>query len=522
MRCRRAQASVELMVILAVSMMALLVVYSLTTTQTLQIQAQQRVQSAQTAADSIALAANDVFFQGTGAKKRIFVILPDDVNAGASLISGKEVNYRVRNTDVFSVADVNLVGSLPTAPGGHYLTLVAHENYVSLGDSSLDVSKNSVYVALSQDSNASASVAFTNNSSSETATVNLVKTWASSAVAFTLSSASFTLGPGANRTIDFNFSSGSSAAGNYAGSVRVNADFNGASLDENITIPVNADVSAAQSQPAPDVNLTILPSTWNEAINRGILDTNSYQICNTSSLNMATVSFAKGSGGANAWLYDINSLSNLGPESCATKVLTLSPPGTLSEQTASGLVTATAGSSQDTINLTITIRIPSSYWMGTPSSGYDATSTGSTLSSTSLGYLSSSNGTRYLSDATWPKSASSYDDAKYIEFVFSPDIPAGSTIEDVNILHEYSLGNSATIVAKLRLWDADTNSWTDQGLTSASGTTDVTDTPNLYSTIDSVNAVNNFKARFQMYITTSTGRNSRQDFVRLGIKYKPP
>ena len=522
MRCRRAQASVELMVILAVSMLALLVVYSLTTTQTLQIQAQQRVQAAQTAADSIALAANDVFFQGTGAKKRIFIILPDDVNASASLISGKEVNYRIGRTDVFSVADANIVGNIPATPGGHYLTLVAHEDYVSIGDTSITASKNSVYLAMSQDSNASTTLTLTNNASTENALVALLKTWNNPAVTFSLSTTSFTLTPGASQTVDFNFASSSSATGNYAGSVKINVDFNVSTADENITLPVNVDVTAAASggQTAADTNLTIVPSTWKRAINRGTIDTNTFTVCNTSAAAMSTVSFTK-TGTASTWVYDINSLSNLNADSCTTKVVTISPPGSLSAQTATGTITGTGSGSTDTIDLTITLLVPSSYGTYSAVSGYDTTDEGETLDSGDLSDVSTSDNTRYTSDSTWA-AASGFDDAEYIEFTFNPGVQAGSTIQDVNIVHEYSLNSSATVVARLETWSADTNSWSTVSLTSSSGTTDVTDTLNLFATVNSVNAVNNFKARFQMYISSGTAKKSRQDLIRLGVKYLPP
>ena len=520
----KGQTSVEFIVILAVSLVAIMVLYSFTATHTLQISAQQRVQAGQTALDSITLAANDVFFQGNGAKKRVYVIIPEDVNASASLISGSEVNLRIGSTDVFSTADVNIVGSLPTAPGGHYLTLVAHENYVSIGDTSLQVSKNAVYLAMAQDGNASTTLTLTNNSASELATVSLVKTWNHSVVSFALSSTSLSLQPGASQVIDFNFASNSTATGNYAGSVKVNADFNVSLADENLTVPVNVDVTPAQTPAAviPDTNLLIVPSTWKRTINRGTIDSNTFQVCNNSSQAMAPVSFTKSTGDAGAWVYDINSISSLGDDSCTNQSITLSIPGSASEQTATGTLTSTGNGSQDTIALTITVVIPSSYALYTPSTGYDATDEGETLSAGDLSDLDSSDNSRYSSDDTWPKNASTFDDARYIEYSFAPVLPSGSTIQDVNLVHEYSLSGSATVQARLRVWDADASAWSNVSLSSATGSTDVTDTLSLNSIIDSANAVNNFKVRFQLYASSNNSRRSRHDLISLGVKYKPP
>ena len=89
-------------------------------------------------------------------------------------------------------------------------------------------------------------------------------------------------------------------------------------------------------------------------------------------------------------------------------------------------------------------------------------------------------------------------------------------------MHEYSLSGSATVQARLRVWDADASAWSNVSLSSATGSTDVTDTLSLNSIIDSANAVNNFKVRFQLYASSNNSRRSRHDLISLGVKYKPP
>jgi len=156
-----------------------------------------------------------------------------------------------------------------------------------------------------------------------------------------------------------------------------------------------------------------------------------------------------------------------------------------------------------------------------PVSGSDSTD-GSVkvLTTTSNGdifKLSTSDDKRMASNAAWPGTGA-YDDSKYLEFVFTPNIPSDALVSSVTVTHEFRR-NTILTAAKLEIWDG--NTWNDVPLTLPSATaTDVLETKDISSYISTPSAVNGLKIRFLAYRdTVATSATTSHDYLGLSVTY---
>ncbi len=156
-----------------------------------------------------------------------------------------------------------------------------------------------------------------------------------------------------------------------------------------------------------------------------------------------------------------------------------------------------------------------------PVSGVDTTNgSESVLTTTASGdifKLSLSDDKRMASNLAWPSSGS-YDETKYIEFLFNPNIPIESVISSVTITHEY---RRATILAatKLEIWDG--NIWNDIPLILPDAiSNDISETKDIFSIIDTPPKVNGIKIRFLAYRDThASSATTSHDFLKLTVGY---
>lgn len=153
-------------------------------------------------------------------------------------------------------------------------------------------------------------------------------------------------------------------------------------------------------------------------------------------------------------------------------------------------------------------------------SGTDAsTGTASAFSESDITKLSASDDTRIQSNGPWPNTGE-YDESKYIEFVFTPNIPSDAVIESATISHEFRRSGSMS-EAKLEVWDG--ANFTDQALTTGSNTTtDHTDTVDIFSVINTATKVNNLKARFLAFRTGTANTTTSHDFISFSVTYSIP
>ena len=156
-----------------------------------------------------------------------------------------------------------------------------------------------------------------------------------------------------------------------------------------------------------------------------------------------------------------------------------------------------------------------------PVSGTDATDvTVLPLTATSNGdifKLSTSDDKRMASNAAWP-GAGAYDESKYLEFVFNPDIPEEAQVISVTVTHEFRR-NTILAGAKLEVWDG--SAWHDLALTLPGATAaDLSETKDVTYFISTPVQVNALKVRFLAYRdSAATSATTSHDYLDLSVTY---
>jgi len=345
----KGQSSVELMILLAVALVVLIAIISYSNESIAGINKEKQLKTAENSVNEIVNAANDVYYQGVGARKKVYYEVPSGIDESASGIENRSVVLNVLNSDIYAMAEVQLSGSLPSSEGGHWLWLEAKEGYVSIGSENISLDKTSIYTTMEQDSNARKTITITNSGSS-TAEISIVQTWSHANVTLVLSSTSFSLAAANTEAIDFNFIANSSASGNYSGQIQINASFTGG--DQNIIVPITAEVTTLGQSAS---NLSIFPPIYSSSIAANDSDTNSFQTCNLRAEAMTDIEFSSSVGDAGDWIGAIPTIASLTASKCSDTNLAISVPYGTGSGTYNGTITATDGIYFDSMSITVTV-----------------------------------------------------------------------------------------------------------------------------------------------------------------------
>ena len=151
------------------------------------------------------------------------------------------------------------------------------------------------------------------------------------------------------------------------------------------------------------------------------------------------------------------------------------------------------------------------------SSGISKDFTANDIEKLSVSDSEPGNGIDRMRSDKWPDTGS-YDESKYLEFVFNPDIPSGAVISSVSITNEYRNSNTTEVhFAKLEIWDG--TSFIDQEIDVSLDTEDITNVVDISSIINSPDKVNNIKIRFLAYRNKKGNTQTSHDFISLSVTY---
>lgn len=153
-----------------------------------------------------------------------------------------------------------------------------------------------------------------------------------------------------------------------------------------------------------------------------------------------------------------------------------------------------------------------------PTSGSDATATDvMALSASDITKLSASDDSRVQSNGTWPVGA--YDESKYLEYVFSPNIPQNATIESARVDYEFRRTGSLS-EAKLEIGDG--GQFVDRRLTTGSINVDHTDTVDILPLATTPAKANALTMRFLAYRISAGDTQTSHDLASVTITYTTP
>ena len=109
---KRGQTTIELLVLLAFSLIALSLIYTLYSDQAIIAQGSKDIFTARSTVQKIVDAANTAYLSGKDSELKIFIEVPDSMNLANSEITGKSVILQHGNgSDIIASADVNMVGN---------------------------------------------------------------------------------------------------------------------------------------------------------------------------------------------------------------------------------------------------------------------------------------------------------------------------------------------------------------------------------------------------------------------------
>ncbi|MEM4598109.1 MAG: hypothetical protein QW400_00240 [Candidatus Diapherotrites archaeon] len=318
----KGQSSVEVMVILAVGLVILIAIIAYSNTSLSEIQLERQQQIALTSVNDLINAANDVYRQGEGARKRVFFSVPSAIDPSKSGIEGTSIVFNVAGSDIYAKGDANLVGTIPLKPGEHRVWVEAKEGYVVFGLEEIYLDKTSLFVHISRGGDKQETITIYNDGDGK-AQVSLVKNWSHTHANFDINTSSFELEPGSSKTLDINFYSDAFAAGAYPGSLVFTAIT--PNQTHEIFVPVTIEVSATIIKKAW---LELYPEQYPISILAGSTQDINFYACNVGmeDLNSVTLSISMDRN-ANSWIS--LSPSNITPlvrESCMPVKVTMAVP----------------------------------------------------------------------------------------------------------------------------------------------------------------------------------------------------
>jgi hypothetical protein len=238
----KGQGAIELIIILAVSLIILFFIISISNQQVNQLTATKIRSEAKSTVDDLARAAKEVYYQGPGASKKVFVRIPEGIDPTKTIIANKTINLNVLGSDIPTRVDVDVQGSLPSIPGDYFVWVSALEGYVLIGTLSLNAEPSLLFVhffVTNTSQNTQRDVKFSNSGNSSI-TVDLNLVWTPTQVNVSFSNPSdmhFLLAQGESKNVTLNIDAGSDAFGGYIGRIDANAS-NGDRLIVEIEVDV--------------------------------------------------------------------------------------------------------------------------------------------------------------------------------------------------------------------------------------------------------------------------------------------
>ena len=320
---KKAQASVEFLVLLAAAVFILTAAVILSSEQIGDLNKQKEQNNARDAILDISTAAKEVYSQGEGAKKQVYVILPSSYEPNASWVENNSIKLRARGTDFASVEDFDVHGSLPGTTGAHWVWVVSEGNKVRIGAAMLLLSKNSIYVIL--DKNDSESISFSvKNVWDSNISVSQTIQWTHTDVSMGVApSGSFQLTPEESQSLDLTFNSNEYAVGFYTGEIRFTAD-DGLGNNETVRLPITVEVIGLDAGYEPP--LKVIPDFWVKTLQPGYSTTKIFSVCTNEYTAPTSVTFTPSSGAPGSWVGGTTPLGPMSPGSCQQKIMNLSVP----------------------------------------------------------------------------------------------------------------------------------------------------------------------------------------------------
>ncbi|MEI7961661.1 MAG: hypothetical protein WCI04_04980, partial [archaeon] len=153
---QRGQTTIELLVLISISLVALVIIYSLYSGAIDSSSVARESSTAQGTITRMVDAANTLYISGAGSKSRVFIDIPESLLMDESGVFGRAILLKLSNgTELIGTADVSFSGSFKVqnqeyATSGYYATLYFDGNVVNIYYDDFELSNESLsYLASS-------------------------------------------------------------------------------------------------------------------------------------------------------------------------------------------------------------------------------------------------------------------------------------------------------------------------------------------------------------------------------------
>jgi hypothetical protein len=341
----KGQASIDLIIVLAISLMALAIVYSLYAEQIQTVGISKESFSAKTAVQKIVDASNKLYIAGPGSSTVVYFEIPKNIKLADANVVGRTIAIKLSNDSfVTGTADANFHGTLRDRVGKQAVYLDYNGTNVIISYKDFELNKRNISFTAFPDTNNSDSIIVRNNHTS-TATFFVQNSFSHGDIAFAASTSTFTLAPDQLQTIVFDFNIGSSAYGNYAGSTTIIGQID----DTNYSKKVN--ISAEVQLDLDDVIIYPLNQSFTAA--QSATPTKAFSICNNT-IKFTDLSWSA-AGTAGGWVDAVPSFSDLNAYACRDFNLDFTIPGDAAGINAGTLTVDYNSTESYTSNISITI-----------------------------------------------------------------------------------------------------------------------------------------------------------------------
>jgi len=350
---KHGQSSVEFLIIFSVVIVAFMIFFTLVLQQGVDVSRKKIGIDATNTVNELDSAARSVYLQGEGAKKKVFITMPDGFERNASSISGNLIKMRVSGSDFAVTEPFDVYGSFPTTPGKHWVWVISEGARVRIGTAMIATDRETINTLMTNN-NSRNEVFNVFNIWNETVNVTINKEWNNPNVSFGLSDYSFSFLPGAKRTITASFGSSSVSNGFYTGNLNLTGS-DAAGNSDSLNVPVSIEVSAERGLGPP---LNVYPSIFQASMNPGTTTSKSFEVCTNINTSLDQVTFSPSVGAPGTWVVAIAPLVNMDAATCQTKSISVSVPSNASLGNFSGFIYVTGNNTpeaEDSIALAITV-----------------------------------------------------------------------------------------------------------------------------------------------------------------------
>lgn len=320
MNSRHGQLSVEFLVMFAILLIILgSFIYISQTSQAGVAQTKVDNEAMNTVLD-LSAAAKEIYIQGTGAKKQVYITIPQGYEPEYSFVANRSIKMRVAGNDYIEIERFEVFGTLPASPGGHYVLVESTGAGVRIGYAMLEIDKSAIVVSLDPGDTKSASIRIRNIWTND---VNIsISETLKDEIGLSINPINAQLSPSEARSILLDFSADIGTVGLFPGELKVySASGNG---NEQITIPITVVVKGVDYGP-DNRKIKIIPQEIVETIERNISLIKSVQVCAEQYSSFNEITLEK-SGEKTEWINVTQSIGPLSQGECIEVILNISTP----------------------------------------------------------------------------------------------------------------------------------------------------------------------------------------------------